>query len=221
MIIIGHRGACGYEADNTIKSFEKAIELGADYVELDAQKTLDDKIVVFHDKRLFDKIPIEEISLLDLKQEALKAGVGIPTLGEVFEFINDRIGINIEVKSKMPADLIIKEIRKYKCDIDKIIVSSFLHDCLFELRENDSQIKIGVLLDSKLPDPFDILDNLQSKIIIQKYEHIGRNYVDMLHNRNIEIFVWTVNEPEDIKKMVELNVDGIISDFPDRARSLL
>lgn len=111
MIVIGHRGACGHETENTITSFEKAIELGVDYVELDVQKTLDGQIVVFHDQKLFNKIPIEEITLSDFKQKLLKTGVDVPTLDEVFEFIDDRIGINIEIKSTIPADLLIEKKR--------------------------------------------------------------------------------------------------------------
>ena len=114
MIIIGHRGACGYEAENTIRSFEKAIELGADYVELDVQKTLDDEIVVFHDKRLPDKTLIEDITLLSLKKELMKVRINVPTLDEVLEFIKGRIGVNIEIKSRMPAGLITGKIKNYK-----------------------------------------------------------------------------------------------------------
>ncbi|MBU0468188.1 MAG: glycerophosphodiester phosphodiesterase [Candidatus Omnitrophica bacterium] len=219
MIIIGHRGACGYERENTIKSFEKAIEIGVDYVELDVQKTVDDEIVVFHDKRTFDNIPIEDISLSRLKQELLKEGIIVPTLDEVLECINGRIGVNMEIKSRMPAGLIIEKIKKYKCDLDKVIVSSFMHDLLLEVKRSEPHIKTGVLLTSRLLDPFDILNKLQSRIIIQNYEFIDKDYIDMLHKGNAEIFVWTVNELQDIKNMIDLKVDGIISDFPDRIRT--
>ena len=218
MIIIGHRGACGYEAENTIRSFEKAIELGADYVELDVQKTLDDEIVVFHDKRLPDKTLIEDITLLSLKKELMKVRINVPTLDEVLEFIKGRIGVNIEIKSRMPAGLIKGKIKNYKCDLDKVIVSSFMHDLLLEIKTAAPNIKTGVLLESRPLDPFNILNKLKSSIIIQNHEFVDKDYIDMVHDGNAEIFVWTVNEPEDIKKMMDLGVDGIISDFPDRIK---
>ena len=194
MIIIGHRGACGYEVENTIKSFEKAIELGVDCVELDVQKTLDDEVVVFHDERLFDNIPIKDITLCSLKQEALKMGINVPTLDEVFEVIKGRIGINIEIKSLIPTDFIIEKIKEYKHDINKVIVSSFKHEYLLEIKNNYPQIKTGVLLNSRMLEPLDILHRLHSRTIIQDYKFVDKDYIQTLHDGNVEIFVWTVNK---------------------------
>lgn len=219
MIIIGHRGACGYELENTMDSFEKAIDLGVDYVEFDIQRTLDDKIIVFHDKCLPNKSPVEELTLINLKQESLKLGFNIPTLDEVLEFINCRTGVNIEIKSRIPAAIVLEKIYKYNCDIDKVIVSSFMQDRILDIKNNDAKIKTGLILNERVVGIFGVLSKLGSKIVIQDHQFIDREYIDMLHRGNIEVFVWTVNEPEDIANMIEMKVDGIISDFPDRIKS--
>ncbi len=221
MIVIGHRGACGYETENTIASFQKAIELGADYVEFDVQKTRDDAIVVFHDQKVSNKGLVVDMTLGSLRREMSKARVSVPTLDEVFEFINGRIGMNIEIKSRMPCDCLAEKIRRHRCDPDQVIVSSFMHECLLEMHEVDPGIKTGILLKERAADVSELLRAFSSRTIIQKYACVDQDFVDTVHGAGAQVFVWTVNEPKDIKRMLGLGVDGIISDFPDRVREML
>lgn len=100
-------------------------------------------------------------------------------------------------------------------------MSSFIHDLILEIERCDPQIKTGILLKNRELDLRDMLYKFQSRTIIQKHKFIDKDYIDMVHASNAEIFAWTVNRPKDIKNMIKLNVDGIISDFPDRVKALL
>ena len=109
-LIIGHRGAMGYETENTLASVEKAIELGVDMVEIDVFQISSGEIVVFHDERV-DRLSnsagnIKEYNIFDLKKLILDGGHRIPMLQDVLKQINGRIALNIELKDTKIADKI-------------------------------------------------------------------------------------------------------------------
>ena len=135
-LVIGHRGAMGYIAENTIPSIEKAIELGVDGIEIDIFKCASGELVVFHDVML-DKLTdltgkIEEKSLDSLKKAKVLGAYQIPTLNEVMNLIDGRLILNIELKGSETAiptnDLLRDYFKKSSWNPSKIIISSFKWD---------------------------------------------------------------------------------------------
>jgi len=222
LLCIGHRGAMGHAPENTLASFQKALELGTPCVELDVYY-VDGKLMVFHDDRL-ERTTNGSGYLLDQNFDYLRSldagnGEKIPTLREVFEAIDLRAGVNIELKgpdTARPVVEFISALRKHGWNDDLILVSSFNHRKLAEVRRIDSRIRLGAMIVG-LP-----VDNAAFAAVLGAYsvhlslEFIDRRFVDNAHSRGLRVFVFTVNHPDDICKMEKLGVDGVFTNYPER-----
>jgi glycerophosphoryl diester phosphodiesterase len=215
---VGHRGAKGYVAENTLASFKKALELGVDGIELDVHLSFDGKVVVIHDETI-DRTTtgsgvVNQMTLTELKQ------FNIPTLEEVLELINHNFLINIELKSYETVEKIIEIIENYISEknwkYENFLVSSFDWNALQQLRFLNEKIQIGVLTEDDLETAFAFAKFIKATTINPYFKLLNEEYVAKIHEKGIKIFVWTVNEIADIEKMKSLKIDGIISDFPDR-----
>ena len=227
MLCIGHRGAMGYAPENTLRSIEIALELGVPWVEIDVQY-IDEHLVVIHDERLerttngtgyvFDK----SFSFL----RTLDAGDGekIPTLEEVLELVSGRAGINIELKSANAARPVVELIRhvvRQDWDVKQFLVSSFIHHEIRKVKQLDSRIRIGALLEGIPTDYAAFAEELAAYSVNTSIEFINREFVQDAHSRGLKVFIYTVNHPDDVKRMMSLEVDGVFSDYPDRVLSIL
>jgi glycerophosphoryl diester phosphodiesterase len=136
ILCIAHRGASAYKPENTICAFEKAIEQGADCIEIDVQRTADYQLVVYHDVNFHDGRLVRDHTLEEIIAEGTKRGIRVVSLDEVFYHLNNRVRLNIEIKSPGVVDLLIKKFDQY--DKKKIICSSFIHSCIIELKKQSS-----------------------------------------------------------------------------------
>jgi len=228
MLIIGHRGACGYEPENTLQSFARAIELGADMIELDVQVRRTGELVVIHDDTV-DRTTnghgrVTELSLEELRKLDAGQGERIPTLTEVFDLVDRRVPINVELKSPGVAEPVAKLISTYRTrgwDSDRFIVSSFDHPELARFHGLQSDISIGALIGHLPIDLAKYAAELGAWSANCNREFLNSNFVADAHERGLKVFVFTVNDPRDIKNMAALGVDGIFTNFPDRARQAL
>ena len=227
MLCIGHRGAKGHAPENTLKSIARGMELGAGWIEVDVYYA-DSHLVVIHDERLErttngkGKLSDKSISYL----RSLDAGNGekIPLLEEVIDLVWKKAGLNIELKGPGTARPVIELLRKKltpEWGVDKFLVSSFDHKMLHEVRDLDSAIRIGVLLDGTPGDYPWIAEGLNAYSVNQSLRHVNKKFVRDAHNRGFKVFVYTVNAPKDINKMMALGVDGVFTDYPDRLAGLL
>ncbi len=222
---IGHRGACGYEPENTLISFKRALDLGVDMVELDVYQCASGELVVMHDDTL-DRTTngtgnVWEKSLTELKKLDAGNGQKIPTLAEVFDLVNKRVKINIELKGENTALLTAQLIYKYVTTkgwvFDDFYVSSFNHAELALFHQACPEVKIGGLYegtDAPLA-AFKKDFSAYAAIGISK-NSLTQEYVDEAHRRNLEIYVYTVNDAQEIKMMKEMGVDGIFCNYPDK-----
>lgn len=224
MLKIGHRGAMGYAPENTMKSFEKALELGVDVIEVDVHRAKSGEIVVIHDETVTRTMGREgEVAKMTLRElQALDAGAGerIPTLSQVLDYVNRRAKINIEIKNiGFAADMlkIIKHfVEKKNWSYEDFFVCSFIHPELRFIKELEPRVRISPLI-MGLPETYaEFGEKLGAFSVNMDFEFINQEFVDDAHRRGIQVFAWTVNEPQDIARMKILGVDGIISDFPDR-----
>ncbi len=222
---IGHRGAKGHVAENTIASIKKAIELGADGIEIDVFRCLTGEIVVFHDKTL-DMLSngtgyIEEKSLSELKElNILESSYSIPTLEEVIKSIGKEVFLNIELKgsntSKGSLEMVNKYVKTGKINMSNILFSSFNWEELSELRNLDSDVKIALITGE---DPLKAISTaltLNAIAINPNYKKLNQENVKKIFSSGLKIYTWTVNNQLDIIKVKDLKVNGIITDFPER-----
>ena len=221
---IGHRGAKGHEPENTLISFEKAIEIGADGIELDVHLSLDGHLVVIHDETI-DRTTngkgfVNQLTLQELKSFRINEEVEIPTLEEVLDLVNHRCFINIELKNQDAAEKVAQLIEQYISDKNSthahFLVSSFDWNALQQARFLNSAIRIGVLTETDLDLAISFAKFIKADALNPDFQLLTVEYTTKIQEKGIQVFPWTVNEIEDIERMKSFKVDGIITDFLDR-----
>lgn len=227
MLNIGHRGAMGHEPENTLPSFAKALELGVDWIELDVY-AVENELVVIHDHTL-DRTTNGQGVLMAQSLEyvrSLDAGGGarIPLLSEVFELVEQRVGINVELKgpnTAVPTLTFLEQQINAGWPLDKLLLSSFDHDKLLAAKAYNPHIPRAALYYGRSID-FDFVCNQIEAIAVNPWRgDVTQEMVDEAHQRGLKVLVYTVNEKEEMKKLVEWGVDGIFTNFPDRLTAVL
>lgn len=224
MVKIGHRGAKGYEPENTLIAFGKAINLGVDGIELDVHLSSDGELMVIHDETVDrttnGKGEVNQLSLKELKALKIEITEKIPTLNEVLDVVNKRCFINIELKGIGTAQPVIQLIAHYisekNWDYNNFIISSFDWKMLEETHSLDSKIKIGVLTEESIDTALALAKKINAFAIHPDYELLSKENVILMQQNGFEVYPWTVNSENAIQKIKSFNVNGIISDFPDR-----
>lgn len=231
-----HRGFKSKYPENTMLAFRKAVEEGADGIEFDVHLTKDGELVIIHDERLdrtcqaqgrVKDYTLEELKKINAAKLFPEVGFeGIPTLEEYFKYIKDKdIITNIELKTGIFWYRGIEEkvydlLSKYDLN-DRILVSSFNHESLMKMKELGPELKFGALVSSWLDRPEDYLEKMGVDFYHPAAYCASPELVKRLHNCGIGINVWFGKEEYDFKTLVEMGVDGIISDFPDQVKELI
>ncbi|MCL6461641.1 glycerophosphoryl diester phosphodiesterase [Flavobacterium micromati] len=224
MLKIGHRGAKGYEIENTVISFQKAVDMHVDGIELDVHLSSDNEVVVFHDDtvdRLTDgKGLINAFTVPELKRLLINRKEKIPTLREVLELINRKCFINIELKSYGVTETVINLIEEFvknkNWKYDDFLVSSFDWNALQQVAFLNDKIPIGVLTETNLELALAFAKFIQAKSLHPHFHLLTKENTAQIQSKGLHVFPWTVNEKKDIEKIKSYNVNGIITDFPDR-----
>ena len=230
--ITAHRGASGLAPENTLASISLALKLGADFCEIDVQETADGKIILIHDSNLSRttnqkgkiwKLNFAELQNADAGLWYSQEFVGeiIPTLESVMDLVNGKMKLNIELKTNghqiKLAERVVKIIEK-KNFIDQCIVTSFDLEEVSKVKLLNPKIKTGLIF-SKLPqndiwnsefDLFSIDKKLATTEFIQKAHEAGKH-----------VHVWTVNKEKNMRKLIELGVNNIITNFPNVLMKIL
>ena len=218
MLNIAHRGARAFEPENTLLSFEKAIDLNADGIELDVHLSSDEAIMVIHDETI-DRTTSGNGFVNQYTASALKK-YEVPTLIEVLELINHNCFVNIELKGIGTAKPVIELITYYILNKNwyytDFLISSFDWKMLEEVQLLNPKIRIGVLTEEPFEEALAFAKKLKAYSIHPDYRLLSKENVALMQENGFNVFPWTVNSIEDIKKIKSFNVNGIISDFPDR-----
>lgn len=239
--IYGHRGAKGNFPENTLLSFKQAILQGVDGIELDVHLTKDGEVVVIHDESIdrttdgngfIKDRTLEEIKKYSagskftafphFKENWIKESV--PTLKEVLELLAPyKVELNIEFKTYIfPYDGIEEKtlalVKEYGCD-RKVIYSSFHLPTLLRMKQLDSSSSIAWLLHDAISHPGEYIESLHLESI-HLYKDLVFEHQDGLKDLQQKIRVWTVNNQEELKKLLELQVEAIITDYPEAAIAL-
>jgi glycerophosphoryl diester phosphodiesterase len=220
--IIAHRGASGTEPENTLRSFRRALEMGAQWMELDVH-AVEDALIVFHDDHLDRRTNgtgiVADRSLAYIRSLDAGEGEKIPLLGEVMDLISGRACINIELKgdrTALPvAGLLSERIRDGGWKPERILVSSFNHTELAEFKARCPDIPIGALFMDTPSELASIKSRLGCYSVHLARNHVTRETVEEAHRHGMKVFVYTVNKPKDVERMKILGADGVFTDYPD------
>jgi len=230
-LCIGHRGAAGHEPENTLRSIRKALELGAQGIEVDVRRALDGELVIIHDatfKRTAGapgyvaKKTYPEIALLNAGH-----GEKIPRLRDVLHSIAEwrdnqgngsQVVLNLELKSRGIAhqvtEEIIRAVESGKWRFEDIVISSFDRKELASVK--DHRLRIGVLVARRPMSLKKIAERFRAKSIHIPLRIATQRFVDKAHAAGLKVYVFTVNTPDEIQRLRNLGADGVFTDFPDR-----
>ena len=239
--IIAHRGASAHAPENTLAAFRLALEHGADGIELDAKLTADGQVVVIHDQTVErttgEQGVVRELTLAQLKAldagsffDSTFAGEPIPTLAEVFDAISSRALINVEitnytsVQDALPdkiADLVIRHRLQ-----NSILFSSFHPFNLLRVKRRLPHVPVAILTQEGAGLVGRVLRGEPGRLFSPKFIHpyytdVNEAVLAWEHRRGRRVNVWTVNEPDAIRRLFKMGIDGIITDDPRLARRIL
>lgn len=236
---IAHRGASGYAPENTMAAFDKALQMKADYFELDVQMSKDGKLVLIHDvtvDRTTDgtgrvgDLTFKELRRLDAGSwfDPAFAGERIPTLEEALDRYRGKIGILIEIKNPELYPGIERKVAKalkkrnlHKPRNGKIIVQSFNHDSVKKFHSLLPSVPVGVLIsyrDEGISDKE--LRNFAkyADYVNPNKDMVDRSLVKRIHRFGMKTTPWTVRDRAEADRLKSIRVDGIVTDYPDYVR---
>jgi glycerophosphoryl diester phosphodiesterase len=216
--VIAHRGASGYEYENSRAAFRRAIMLDADGVELDVHATRDGGLVVHHDPEIPGVGPIGALSLSEARKLRIPNGEQLPTLTEILDLVGSR-DVWVEVKG-LPAqhDPKLLEVLDRGPAPDRYAVHSFDHRIVHRLGTIRPELRRGILLSAYLRDSVSVMQSVGATTLWQEWKQVDQDLVNQVHESGGTVIAWTVNELGDLDRMVRLGVDGLCGNYPDRIR---
>ncbi|NCB91112.1 MAG: glycerophosphodiester phosphodiesterase [Clostridia bacterium] len=237
MRIFAHRGFSGKYPENTMLAFKKAYAEGCDGIELDVQLTKDDVIVIMHDETI-DRTTrdghgnIRDYTYAELcKFDCCGRFPGkysfqkIPTLREYLEWVaKTELITNIELKNSVYyyeqlEEKVVEMVKEFHME-ERIIFSSFNHVSVLKCKKMLPQVPAGLLMETRM----DNMGGFAKENGVEAYHpdlsYLSKDLVKDCHNRGIKVNVWTVNKKKDMKQMDKWKVDGVFTNYPDKAKKL-
>lgn len=240
-LVIGHRGYKARYPENTLAAFEAARAAGVKMIELDVSFSRDRQPVVIHDDTLERTTNgcamVNALSLAELKKldagswfDARFAGEHLPGLAEVLERLGGRVLINIEIKPKAfeahsPPDAIERQVvallRRYNIS-KSVLISSFERRILQRIADMEQPPALALISEGVADqDAIDFCKRIQAFSWHADHRQLDRRQVERMHAAGMRVMAYTVNLPSDIRRVVDLGVDGVFSDDPLLAQSVI
>lgn len=228
MLIIAHRGASFEAPENTLAAFSRAIDAGADAIELDVY-ALEDEWIVFHDRYLerLTATPgrLQDLTLAQVRKLKVFGQQAVPTLAEALAHIRGRCMVNIELKGPgivRGLSLCLEQaMRAHQFEQEQFLISSFNHHWLRAVKQNHPERRIGALTAACPLDYCAFATQLNAWSVHVDVDFVTKEMVEDAHQRQLKIFVYTVDEAQDIDDLMTLGVDGIFTNHPTHARNVL
>jgi glycerophosphoryl diester phosphodiesterase len=239
-LVVAHRGASSSHPENTLVSFEAAVAVGADVIELDVRMSNDGVAVVMHNADVSATTDgtgyVHELSLAQLKRLDASHGIGaptsVPTLDEALELLSGRIGLDIEVKNlpgdpgydggrEAAAEAIVEALARTSFD-GPVLVTSFNPESIARIRGVEPEIPTG-FLSHQAVDPASALrlarEGGHAFVLPQAgvLMEAGRPFVDHAHGAGVRVGTWTVDDADDLRRLFELGVDAVATNDPEAA----
>lgn len=228
MLIFAHRGASAVAPENTLAAFDKALEAQADAIELDISQ-VDGEVYVFHDRYL-DRLTakpgrFQDLSSAQVQTLAVFGQHQVPTLKQALHRIAGRCMLNIEIKAPVEQEKL-SELLNYalwQCGFteQQLLISSFNHHWLKDIKAARPQTRIGALTATNNLDYAAYATQLGAYSAHIDINVIDQAFVHDAHQRGLAVFVYTVDEAQDITWLKKLGVDGIFTNHPLLAKTIL
>ncbi|MCZ8511057.1 glycerophosphodiester phosphodiesterase family protein [Paenibacillus filicis] len=234
-LVTAHRGSSDAAPENTLSSMRQAIRDGAGYGELDVQETADGVLVVMHDDNArrttgINK-PMWEIDSRELREASAGRWFGktfeserVPTLDEVIETVQGRMKLNIELKNnghqKRLAEKAVSAIERHDF-VKECTVTSFDTALLAKVKHLNKNIKTGLILGQKPANPESVFASQDYEVLSTAYPLVDETYLRLAKQHNKEVYVWTVNDPGLMNRMIDYGVSSIITNHPARLVQVL
>ena len=239
MWVVAHRGASGHAPENTMAAFRRAVEMGARFIETDLHLTRDARVVAIHDSTL-DRTTtghglvhlrsLEEVRALDAgawfgsRSAESFAGERVPTLDEILRFAKERdVIFYLEIKSDAAWGVehaVVAALRD-SGEAARVIILSFDPATLESVHRLDSTMMTGYLCEHPSNDLVERSVRAGARQIVPRGDLVTPALVEKAHRAGLQVVAWTINEPEQMRRLIAAGVDGIMSDYPDRLVSAL
>lgn len=228
MEIFAHRGASGEYPENTLLAFEQAINQGCDGIELDLQ-LIDNQLIVFHDRfvdRCTDgKGRVDSFSFSQLRKLNAGRGEKIPTLNEVLELIAGRCRLNLEIKHYAAAEptlnCISQQLAGFDFSQEQLIISSFDLRIPAAFAPGFPQFEFAALTTSIPNSLASFARPIHCNAIHADIDSFDPAFLQDSHKRGMAFRLYTVDDPGELKTLVQLGADGVFTNYPARAKKLL
>lgn len=235
-VVIAHRGASGYAPENTMPAMELAYDMKAEMIEVDVMLSRDGIPVLFHDAKIDEltdgagylkDFSLEELQALDAGSWFSEeyAGTAIPTLEELLAWAQNKMTLNIEIKTEAYREeldqsvepRVVALVEQYNMT-DQVIFSSFDYRILARLQELAPSIPAAVLYEpvqSAMKGPIDVVNDLQADGFNCSWRQYTEDWQQELNDSAVPVLIYTVNEKEQMAELIQRGVQGIFSDYPD------
>lgn len=236
IMLVAHRGFSSVAPENTLVAFEEALSLRPDAVELDVRASKDGRLVIMHDAKVdrttngtgaIAEMTLAELKKLDAgsKKDARYAGERIPTLRESLELVKDRAWLFVEIKVEGIEKAVLDEIRAAGM-LGQVVVISFYDKPLSIFKEMEPLLPTGLLVGESAKDatPEQLLERVmrvRADSLSIAHTALTKDLIVEGKHRGIPIWTWTMDEPADIERAIDFDVDAITSNCPDRAQEIL
>ena len=213
-----HRGDTSTYIENTLEAFKSADSLGYKYIETDLRETIDGKIITFHDasiKRITgSNITINRSSLADIRMRRLPKNESIPTIDEVLEELPNSY-FNMDLKVPNMEEKVLKKIKSHNA-LDRICLGSFNSRTIKKINALEPKILTSMGLTQVVIYKFFNTKNnsklIQIPISWNGIKVVTKKFIEKVHNDNLKVHVWTVNQEDEMQKLIDMGVDGIMTD---------
>jgi glycerophosphoryl diester phosphodiesterase len=223
-LVIAHRGDSSRALENSTEAVRLALSLPADMIEIDIRKSRDNVLYVMHDKdtgRTADRnLDIEESTSDEIGDVRLKNGESIPVLMDILKLVSGKAGLNIEIKSDGAGGLCAGHLLGAGYH-GHVLISSFKEREVFDARRVMPGLPTSQIFDSFTLNDVNGYKAKGYSVISLKKKTVSEELISACHGRNIKVYVWTVDEEDEMKKFITWGVDGIYSNRPAILKGLV
>jgi glycerophosphoryl diester phosphodiesterase len=237
--VVAHRGASGYAPENTMAAFRRAVEMGARFIETDLHLTRDARVVAIHDSTLdrtttghglVDLRSLEEVRALDAgawfgtRSAESFAGERVPTLEEILRFAKERdVIFYLEIKSDgtWGVEHAVVAALRDSGEAARVVILSFDPATLESVLRLDQTFMTGYLCEHPSNDLVERTVRVGARQILPRGDLVTPALVEKAHHAGLQVAAWTINEPDQMRRLMAAGVDGIMTDYPDRLISIL
>ncbi len=220
--VVAHRGASGYEPENTIRAIRRAIEMGVDAVEVDVRLTKDGYPILMHDETV-DRTTngtgkVSEMTLTELRKLDAGKGEKVPLLEEALNEVKDKAVLFIEIKvpeASIPSLKLVEE----KNMIDQVLFVSFNPNSLKKIKEENPFAHTGLIY-AKPGDHILLAKRIECEVVLPHYRLATEKAIALAHKLKMLVVAWTIDDIKTAKLLKKRGVDGIGSNYPDIMLSL-